>query len=221
MTSITVCGHGQLGVAPDRASVDLGLAHVARTSSLALDVIGGRARQLADLLTELGFPRLDWVTQGVSVTEEWEWRRDTNTKVGYRATSGVIVRVGDLDKVAELLSRAVDEVPAYVRSLRWSVSADNPLRRVLLAAAATDAIYRADAYADALGLQRGAVEEVSDVPLTSNADPQQAADLFASRSKATETSVTTSVNPGEIELEASVYVRFATIPFADLPQNNR
>jgi uncharacterized protein YggE len=211
MTSITVRGTAHVAVAPDRATLNLGLTHVATTSSSALEVVAERSQRLADLIGELGFTDTDWTTQGVAVAEEWEWHNETNTKVGYRATTGVSVRIVDLERVAPLLSRAVDDASAEVRDLRWSVSKNNPARRALLGAAAVDATHRADAYAEALGLQRGAVEEVSDPPIASSSSLQPESNLFAMRSKSADSSITMNVNPGEIDLEASVHVRFATL----------
>lgn len=211
MTSITVCGTAHVAVAPDRATLSLGLTHVAATSSAALAVVAERSQLLAEVISELGFAAGDWTTQGIAVAEEWEWRQDTNTKVGYRATTGVIVRVVDLDRVATLLSRAVDEAAAEIRYVSWSVSENNPARRALLGAAAVDATHRADAYAEALGLQRGVVEEVSDLPITPRSTMQLESDLFGARAKAADSPIHMNINPGEIDLQTSVYVRFATL----------
>jgi len=81
------------------------------------------------------------------------------------------------------VSRAVEDAQAEVRDLRWSVSDDNPARRELLGAAAVDATHRADAYAEALGLRRGTVEDVSDLPLTASSgfQPEQAMSRHARR----------------------------------------
>ena len=46
-----------------------------------------------EMLERLGIQRSDWVTDGVSVAEEYEWRKDTNVLVGHRATTGVTVTV--------------------------------------------------------------------------------------------------------------------------------
>ncbi|MCU1394742.1 MAG: hypothetical protein JWM34_3170 [Ilumatobacteraceae bacterium] len=210
MASITVRGSAITSVAPDRATLDLGLTHVAVTSSAALAEVARQSADVEAVLIRFGLPGTAWSTQGVSVAEEWEWRNDTNTRVGYRATTGVTATLIALDSVAPLLSAAVDEADAQIRDLRWSVSAEHPARRELLAGAALDAVQRADAYADALGLQRGAVEEVSDLPISSGfvVAPMQA----MARSKAADTGPTMSVNGGLIELHASVDVRFTTLP---------
>ena len=95
MTSITVRGTSHASVAPDRATLNLGLTHVATTASAALDVVAERSHLLAEVLAELAFADADWTTQGVAVSEEWEWHADTNTKVVSESLLGGMVVVLD------------------------------------------------------------------------------------------------------------------------------
>src|SRR5690349_19471403 len=148
MASITVAGQAVASVAPDRATIDLGLTHVGLTASVAMDTVARRTDDLQRLLGELGFEPSDWSTQGVSLGEEWQWKNDANELVGHRATTGISVTVVDFDRLSPLIQRAVDEAGAQIRSLQWEVSAGHPARRALLGNAASDAISRADAYAD-------------------------------------------------------------------------
>src|SRR5687768_9258884 len=82
MASVIVCGTARRLVPPDRALVSLGVSVVANDPASALDQVSDRSAVLARLLGELGVAEADWVTDGVSVAEEWEFRRDTRTLVG-------------------------------------------------------------------------------------------------------------------------------------------
>jgi uncharacterized protein YggE len=209
MASITVCGAAQVPVPPDRASVALSVTHVGATARAALGEVTARSARLDAVLDGLGISSEEWTTSGVTVAEEWAWQRDANTKVGYRARTSVTVRLTRLDLVPPLLQTAVDDAGAEIGGVQWSVSEANPARRWLLGAAALDAVARADAYAAALGLQRGAIEEVSDLPISSSHTPGDA--LFARKASA-DAAPTMNANPGEIELHATVFVRFAATP---------
>jgi uncharacterized protein len=211
MASITVCGTAHRSVAPDRARLDLGLTHVATTASAAMGEISRRSEQIAAMLATLGFASTDWSTQGVTVAEEWEWKNDANTRVGYRATAGVGVNVADFDRIAPLLAAAVDEAGAQIRSLSWSVSPTHTIRHELLAAAASEAEHRAIAYAVALRLRLGAIEEISDVPIMPSPRASGGGDMMMRAAKLADSGPAMNVNAGEIELSASVYVRFATL----------
>lgn len=212
MASITVCGTAHRSVTPDRARLDLGLTHVAPTASAAMDEISERSQQVASTLAALGFASTDWSTQGVTVAEEWEWKHETNTRVGYRATAGVGVNIADFDRIAPLLGAAVDDASAQIRSLTWSVSPTHTIRHELLAAAAAEAEHRAIAYAVALRLRLGAIEEISDVPIVASPRVSGGGETMMMRAaKMADSGPSMKVNAGEIELSASVYVRFATL----------
>ena len=213
MSSVMVCGSARQLVQPDRAVVSLGISVVAPDAAGALDQVAARSTTLVEVLGRLGFATTDWVTDGVTVAEEWEWRNDTNTLVGHRASTGATVTVSRLDAIAPLLRATVDEARGTVRQLRWEVDADHPVRHDLLGRAATDARRRAVAYATALGLELGAVELISESPIGTGT-PGPAADampmLAMARGKAAG-APELSVSGGQIELRAEVHVRFALL----------
>lgn len=213
MSSVIVCGSARQLVQPDRAVVSLGISVVAHDAAGALDQVAERSNTLDGVLTRLGFASTDWVTDGVTVAEEWEWRNDANTLVGHRASTGATVTVARLEVIAPLLRAAVDEAGGVIRQLRWEVDADHPVRHDLLGRAATDARRRAAAYATALGLELGAVELISERPIAAGG-PGQPPDgpmpmLAMARGKTAAPEL--SVSGGQIELTAEVHVRFALL----------
>jgi uncharacterized protein YggE len=210
MASVTVRGTAHLSVAPDRARLDLGLTNVAPSAAAAMGEISARSQQLASLLTDIGLQRSEWSTQGVSLQEEWEWKDNTNTMVGHRATAGITVDLTDLDRLPALVQRAVDEAGAQVRGLQWHVSVDHPAHHALLGAAALDAQRRAIAYTVTLGLLLGAVEEISDLPITVSPGNDGQAMMRAAKGAA-EPAPAMDISGGEIALSASVNVRFSTL----------
>ena len=211
MASVTVCGSASASVAPDRAIVGLSLTRVEPTARAALDEVARRSTQLESLLGELAIERQDWVTDGVTVAEEWQWANDTNTLIGQRATAGVTVTVHDLSTIGELIGEAVARCGASMRELSWKVDAGNPARRSLLGEAAVDARLRASAYVDALGLRLGAVELVSELaPEVAQPSPLMVTSMRAM--KVADGGAEMATSGGQVELNASVFVRFAILP---------
>jgi uncharacterized protein len=210
MSSVIVCGSARRFVQPDRAVVSLGLSVLAADAPSALDQVSARSEVLAGVLEALGIGRADWVTDGVSVAEEFEWRKDANVFVGHRATTGVTVTLGDPDQIAPLLREAVGTAQAQVRGITWQVDADNPAHQELLGEAARDARRRATAYVEALGLALGAVELISEAPIAAAPAPMADA-LFARSMKASAPTAEMSVSGGQIELTTEVHVRFAVL----------
>jgi uncharacterized protein YggE len=208
MGSVTVCGSASTTVTPDRVIVSFGLTHVAAEAGAAVEEIAQRSNALAALLASAGFERTDWTTEGVRVNEEWEYRENSNVRVGYRADAGVAVVVRDLDAVGRLISSAIADADAAVRSLDWKVDADNPSRRLLLGEAARDAKVRATAYVEALGLQLGAVEAISEEPFAAAPSPGPMPMMMRS---AKADAAPMDVSGGLVPLTADVHIRFTLI----------
>ncbi|MCB0999008.1 MAG: SIMPL domain-containing protein [Acidimicrobiales bacterium] len=211
MTSVNVTGRARQLVPPDRAVVDLGLSVVAADAASALDQVSARSTALHDHLTGLGIEPDDWVTDGITVAEEWEYRRDQHTLVGHRATTGVVVTVADTSLLSSLVRVAVGDAGAQVRQLRWEVLPDHPVRRELLGRAALDARDRATAYVTALGLRLGAVELISESPIDATPSPAAVA-APKMRAAMADHGAELAVSGGQIELAAEVHVRFAILP---------
>ena len=196
--------------------MQLGLTHIAADAGAALDDVARRSLKLEELLVRLGFSPQEWVTEGVQVAEEWQWRNDSNVLVGYRATSGIATTVRAFDVVGDLIRDAVRDCGANVRDLSWRVDPDNPTRSELLGLAAHDARHRAEAYVTALGLRLGEVELIDERPIGSGASPRadgSQPEMMAMRAaKSADAGGAMSVSGGLIELVAEVHVRFAILP---------
>jgi uncharacterized protein YggE len=210
MSSVVVMGSAQQLVQPDRVVVGLGLTVVAADAATALDQVSERSVTLGDRLAELGFTSADWVTDGVTVAEEWEYRRDQNTLVGHRASTAITVTIDELDRLPRLLRLAVGDAGAHVRNLSWQVDTAHPVRHELLGRAALDARRRAEAYVSALGLRLGAVELISEAPISTGPAPMADAMPMMRAMKAGGAEM--AVSAGQIELSAQVHVRFAILP---------
>jgi uncharacterized protein YggE len=190
---------------PDRAEVHLHLQHVAPTPDAALQQVAERSRRLEELLDELGLERSSWSTSGVSVNEHREWQDNRHVPRGYRATSQVLVRLADPEAIGRLLAEGVRRVGAAVVGPRWIIDADNPGYLEAYRLAAEDARRRARAYAEALGLELGALQSLEEPGL---AQLGQLGVLSARRASMGEPE-DIPVNPGSVEVSASINATFA------------
>jgi uncharacterized protein YggE len=211
MSSIIVTGSARRLVQPDRAVVSLGLTVVASDAPSALDQVSARSEVLAQVLSDAGIQPEQWITDGVAVAEEYEWRKDTNVLVGHRASTGVTVTLDDPGRIAPLLRAAVGTAHGQVRGISWQVDADNPAHHELLGQAARDARRRAEAYVHALDLSLGAVELISESPISAGPPPAGEPGLMVRAMKASGGAADLAVSGGQIELVAEVHVRFAVL----------
>lgn len=210
MATVTVKGSATAGARPDRAQLHLSVTEVDREAAAALTRTAERSRVIEGLLRELGIAPEQWTTSGVSVAEEYEWRTDRNEFVGYRATASVRVTVRDLEQLGTVIGESVTRARAQVAGPFWQVDADNPVALGLLRAAAVDARRRAEAYADALGLRLGEVETISELPPRPDG-PGEPGPRMEMMKMAAVPAADAPVNPGEIDLAAEVFVRFALL----------
>jgi uncharacterized protein len=198
----------QRAVAPDYAVVSIALTHVGPDPSSALDNVAERSHRLAQVVGELSIDRRDWLTDGVQLAEEWQWKNDANVLVGHRATTGATVTVRSPDVVGALLRDVVALCAATIRQTTWHVDVTNPVRHELLGEAARDAQRKAAAYAAALGLEVGDVELISEAPIS--VAPAPAAEAYEMRLAKADTP-TVSIGDGSIEVAAVVHVRFGLL----------
>ncbi len=206
MPTVTTQGSARAALNPDHAQLGLAASTVATTATGALEVVSAQLVQLKALLAGHGISDDDVRTSGVTVAEEWQWANDSNTLIGYRATVDVTVCVRQLDQVGVVLSAAVDAARCQIRGLSWGIDPAHPLHHELLGLAAQDARRRAQAYAAGLGLELGAIEELSEIAPSSPAPIE-----VVMQAKALRMDQSLPISPGRLTIEASVYARFALI----------
>jgi uncharacterized protein YggE len=160
--TITVHGEAVVPAVPDQIRFRLTVSAVKDRSEDALQDVTARGRQLDQLLTELGIPRDQRSTSGVSVSERREWIDGRSEHRGFEAQASVDVRIDDPSIAGRLIQGAVDGAGAYVDGPWWHVDGDKPARTEACAAAARDTHRKAEAYAHALGVRLGEVRSVTE-----------------------------------------------------------
>jgi uncharacterized protein YggE len=162
VATITVKSNASVPAEPDEATVAITLSALRATPDVAYRVVAERAQTFASLCDELGIERAQRSTAGLTVQAEFEFVEGRNEPRGYRATSRTHVRVRDASLVARLLEQAVARAEAHVEGPWWSVDQDNPARLEACRRAAATARQKAEAYAQALGVQLASLQTVSE-----------------------------------------------------------
>ena len=153
--TIMVRGIAAIRTEPDEAVLWLTLSALAGTPGVALSDVSARSNALIALLDELGVPKADRSTTGMTVEEEWDHTEKGRRSLGHRATSRVSVRLADPDLIGRLVTAATSELEAVVHGPSWLISLDNPVRLDAARQAAADARRRAEAYAEGVGARLG------------------------------------------------------------------
>lgn len=212
--TVTVLGSASVRVRPDQAQIQLEVAKVERHPDDAHQDVAVRSGRLDALLDELGVPKTQRTTTGVSVAPQQSWSGSRWERKGWRASNRIVVRLEDASVAGRLIADAVDRAEATVGGPWWVVTPAHPQRMEACTQAALQARGKAEAYAAALGLRLGRVTEIRE-PGTGHPDrlaPQPFAApapvAMAARGGGETPPPQIDVDPGELEVFGSVEVTF-------------
>ncbi|MBI4322360.1 MAG: SIMPL domain-containing protein [Chloroflexi bacterium] len=199
---ITVSGTGRVSVRPDVATVRVGVQTQAENAQQAQQANAQKMDAVVRTLKELGIPEKDIRTSSISLRPVYEARRDGSREriVGYEASNTVTVRVTDLSKVGNVLDEVVKAGANVAGGIQFGLQDDSELRREALRKAVQDGEGKAEAIAGAMGRSLGPVESVVEESVSS----PQPLDRMMPTAAAPE--VTTPVEPGELQVTATIRV---------------
>ena len=162
---IVVQGRGSVEQAPDMATIALGSQFAAKTADSALSQVNESTAEVLATLTELGLEGRDIQTSGLYLNPVWDdsYNKHGARRIrGYSAGNTVHIRVRDLDQLGGLLDQVVRDGANTFNGLNFGLQdatdAQNEARR----AAVKDARARAELYAEAAGVELGAIIELRD-----------------------------------------------------------
>jgi hypothetical protein len=213
--TVTVLGTASVRVRPDQAQIQLEVAKVERHPDDAHQDVAARSQRLDALLEELGVPKEQRTTTGVSVAPEQTWSGSRWERKGWRASNRIVVRLEDASVAGRLIADAVDRAEATVGGPWWVVTPAHPKRMEACTQASLQARGKAEAYAAAVGLKLGPVTEIREpgtgLPdrLATPAFAASAPVAMATRGGGEAPPPQIDVDPGDLEVSGSVEVTFA------------
>lgn len=203
--SVTVRGRSVLPVQPDEAQVVLTISSVRQNAEEALEEVASRSRSLTQLLDEMEVPPSLRTSSGVSVSEERSWKRDELITRGHRASSSVVVRIQEINRVGRLIMEATRRVDASISGPHWRIELGNPVRLDACRLAAEEARRKAEAYAQALGMRLGAVMQIVEPGLRRNPDE---GGMILSAASAGSASTDLDIESGDLDVTAAIEITF-------------
>jgi uncharacterized protein YggE len=190
VSKLIVQGEGKLNAAPDVATVVLGVETQNASAS-------GAAAQNAKLMNETISALIYSLT---TAPEEETKTAGTKPKAPtFIASNLVTVKLNDTEKVGQVLDAAVSAGSNSIQSVSFDIRNPQPEKDGALTLAIEDARRKAAVAAKAAGVKLGRVLEISEgYGYVSAASPKNAA--FSS--------IATPIQPGEMEVTASVTVTY-------------
>lgn len=199
--TISVTGTGRILVKPDVADLSLGVSVVrlkARDSAAAAADIMAK---VIEALKAAGVKDVDIQTATLSLQPEYDWSSNSQKLTGYRTDNIVMVTLRDLSKAGETLDAAVDAGATNVNGLSFRVDDQSAVESQARDAAMKDAKSKADALANAAGVNITGVASISEV-----SSPIPGPIMYAGGVAARD--AVTPIQPGNVTLEVTVTVTY-------------
>lgn len=208
---LTVAGTGQARVAPDEATVRLGVVAQAPTARAAQDQVNRAAGAVLDAIRKLGVPAERIQTTGLSLSPQYSQSNSSSQGpriTGYQAANSVTVGVDDLAKVGPVIDAGLTSGANTLDGVDFGLRDDGAARAAALADAVRAAGAKAEALAKALKVRLVELLEVAEGGVAISPPPSP----FKARLAMAAPMAATPVSAGEVGVEASVTLRWRFAP---------
>lgn len=174
--TITISGEGKVQSVPDIALVNLGVVSEAKTVKLAQDDNTKKMNKIISAIKSMDVDKKDIQTTNYNIYPKYDYDRERGTSeiVGYNVSQSVVVKVRDLDKVGEILSRAGELGANQVGGIDFSIDDPDSLRGEARDKAIKNAKDKANALAKGLGVKLGRIVSFNEYSPTDSYYPVRA-----------------------------------------------
>ncbi|MEM9124519.1 MAG: SIMPL domain-containing protein [Pseudomonadota bacterium] len=161
---ISVNATGTVQVAPDMATITLGVTNENTEASAAMQATSDAVSQVLARLNEMGVEDRDVQTRDVSLSPVWSDRNLQSGQkaeiTGFVASNRVFVRVRDLAQLGQILDAVIQDGANDFGGLNFGIQDPEPVEAQARAKAVEDAQAKADQLAQAAGITLGPVQSI-------------------------------------------------------------
>lgn len=209
---LSVQANGEARVAPDEATVRLGVLAQAPTARAAMDAANRSANAILDAIRKLGVKAEDIQTSELNLNPVYanqpEMRGGEPRISGYQATNVVSVRLEKLDLVGPVVDAGLAAGANRLDGVLFGLRNDEAARSTALTRAAEAARIKAETLAKALRVRLVEIVEVVEGGVSVFTP------MYKSSRMAMETSMAadTPVSAGQVGIDASLTLRYRIEP---------
>jgi uncharacterized protein YggE len=206
---IVVTGHGEIKVAPDKASIQVSVQTRAATAAAAAAENANKQQAVLNALRALGLGNDQLSTLNYNVYPEQRYQEGKEPViVGYNVTNTILAEVRKLSQVGAVIDAALSHGANMITSLNFVASNTETARRSAIAQAIEKA--RADAEVAARAAH-GSLGTLLEINIGSYA-PAPPRPLVMFRAAAGAAQAETPINPGEDTVAVDVNTRWRFQP---------
>lgn len=200
---LTVTGDGEARIAPDLATVRVGIQAQAKTAQDAQAQANATMQKIIAATSKAGIDRKEIQTGTLSLypvfSEQKPGQATAPTIVAYHAQNTLTVRVVDLTKTGGVVDASVAAGANEIQGIEFSLQDDTAAKQDAIKNAVKAARAKADAMASALGVKLGGIYEVSE-------GGAQVVPMPMARMAMADTN--TPVAPGQVAVTATITIRY-------------
>ncbi len=204
---LTVTGFGEVRIAPDEATVQLGVNRQRATAQEAQEEVNEVAQEILNAVIQLGVRAEHIQTSELRLSPVYTTRRSGSSSeprvVAYRASNMVSVRLENLSLVGLVIDAAMKAGGNQLQGVHFALHNDLSAREHALQEAVKEASQKAKAISEALDVRIIEVIEVNEGSVSVRVPPQRFAASLAGVEAAA-----TPVSPGQLTVSASVTIRY-------------
>ena len=203
--TISVSGEGVVEVAPDRATISLGVVTRDKNAAKVQADNSKIATGIIKAVSALGIDKKNIRTGNYSFHQYY--RNDNNRRIadGYEANNTVTVIVDDLNLVGKVIDAALANGANNVDSLEFGIKDKSKLQNDAIRLAVRDARAKAEVVATEIGKK---IIGVINVSVNSGYISAPRANKMMMADMAAEQSIATPIESGTLNCSASVHVEF-------------
>lgn len=210
---LTVSANGESRVAPDEATVRLGVSAQATTARDAQDQVNRTAGAILEAVRKLGIPADRIQTSELNLGPVYgQGRPDREPQepriVGYQSSNVVSVQVEQLDKVGPVIDAGLGAGANRLEGVIFGLRDDRKARAEALTQAVEAARVKADALARALKVRLVRILEVAEGGIAVTPQPFLRGRIAMESAAMADT----PVSAGQVGVSASVTVRWEIAP---------
>ncbi|MFD6319610.1 DUF541 domain-containing protein [Methylorubrum populi] len=209
---IRVIGRASQEVAPDFASVEIGVESRGATPAAALDAASQAAKGIVATAKEMGVAEADIGTSAVTLQPRIKNVRLPDGTMGeredgYTASNRVRVRLAEMGRLGELMRRTLDSGANRIQGISFGLRDPAAADAAVQVAAVKDAKAQAERIAEATGVKLGSVISIDSPPRAESPGPMPYG--LAMKAAAPRGRTAVPVEAGSIETSAEVDAVFA------------
>lgn len=201
-TTLNLSAMGEVDVAPDMATITLGVQTEAATAQEAMRANAQKMSQVMAALNRAGIEGRDIQTSNLNLNAQYDYPQNESPRLrGYQASNQVTVKVRDLQRLGAAVDATVNAGANQIHSINFGLNDSTAAENAARQAAVRNLQSKAQLYAQATGHRVGRLVTLSEGTSYSQPPPPMP---YAMMARAEAKDVSTPVSGGEMTVRVDI-----------------